>query len=404
VLRLEVPEKALNVLSQPSRYKVLYGGRGSSKSWSVARILLAMGMGRKLRILCARETQKSIADSVHKLLKDQIYELGLDGFYEVLQSSIRGTNGTEFLFSGLRDAASLKSYEGIDICWIEEAQAVTEASWQLLIPTIRAENSEIWVVFNPLHENDPTYIRFVLESPDDCRIAKINYTDNPFFPDVLRLEMESDREKNYARYLHVWEGECMTVPEGAVYDLAWFKRYNSLPKPPDRIMVVHSWDTAFKAGTHNDPSCCLVWHITPNLFYLAEMHHGKWEYPELKKRAIDLANRDNPDVILIEDKASGQSLIQEMKSLTRHPIVAMKPDADKETRARTTAAIVESGKVFLPEYAPWLQKFETEVALFPSESDLIHDDIVDALSQFLRYMRDRGNPKAFEALLDDLGY
>lgn len=403
-LKLELPSKILDVVSKPSRYKVLYGGRGSGKSWAVARTLLALGIGRKLRILCARETQKSIADSVHKLLKDQIYSMGLDGFYEVLQSSIRGKNGTEFLFSGLRDAASLKSYEAIDICWIEEAQAVTDQSWQLLIPTIRAANSEIWVVFNPLFETDPTYIRFVLETPDDCRIAKVNHDDNPWFPDVLRMEMESDKQKNYNRYLHVWEGHCVIAPEGAVYDLTWFKRYNALPQPPDRQMIIHSWDTAYKAGTHNDPSCCLVWHVTNNLFYLAEMHHGKWEYPELRRRAFELAERDKPDVILIEDKASGQSLIQEFAASSQHPVVGMKPDADKETRARTTAAMVEAGKVVLPVYAPWLQQFETEVALFPSESESVHDDIVDSLSQFLRYMRDRGTPKSFENMLDDLGY
>lgn len=375
----------------------------SGKSWAVARTLLALGTFRKMRILCARETQKSIADSVHKLLKDQIYALGLEYHYEILQASIRGKNGTEFLFSGLRDAASLKSYEAIDICWIEEAQAVTENSWQLLIPTIRAANSEIWVVFNPLFENDPTYIRFVLETPNDCRIAKVNYTDNPWFPEVLRDEMEADKQKNFNRYLHVWEGECVIAPEGAVYSLDWFKRYSSLPVVPDRQRIIHSWDTAYKAGTHNDPSCCLVFHATQTLHYLADVQHGKWEYPELRKRAFELADRDKPDAILVEDKASGQSLIQEMRAAGL-PVIPMKADADKETRARTTAAMVEAGLVFLPEYAPWLQRFETEIALFPSDSDMIHDDQVDALSQYLRYNKERANPNEFNSLLDKLGY
>ena len=225
-LRVEIPHKIAECLSIPSRYKVLYGGRGSGKSWSVARYLLAIGMGRKVRVLCARETQKSIADSVHKLLSDQIYALGLDGFYEIQKAAILGKNGTEFLFSGLRDAASLKSFESIDICWIEEAQAVTEDSWSILIPTIRAPNSEIWVVFNPRVESDPTYQRFVVAPPDNCRIAFVNYWDNPWFPTVLKDEMEALRRKSYHQYLHVWEGKCVIDPEDAVYDLAWFARYH----------------------------------------------------------------------------------------------------------------------------------------------------------------------------------
>lgn len=403
-LKLEFPEKILDVIAEPSRYKVLYGGRGSGKSWAVARMLLVIGLSRKVRILCARETQKSISDSVHKLLRDQIYALGLDYHYEVLQASIRGKNGSEFLFTGLRDAASLKSYEAIDICWVEEAQAVTENSWQLLIPTIRAANSEIWVVFNPLVETDPTYIRFVKETPPDCRIAKVNYNDNPWFPDVLREELERDKERNYNFYRHVWEGECVIAPEGAVFKLEWFKRYDGLPDDKQRQMIVHSWDTAYKAGTHNDPSAGLVFHTTQNHFYLADVVHGKMEYPELKRRVFGLADRDKPDAILIEDKASGQSLIQELKAQTQHPVIAMKPDADKETRARTVAAMVEGEKVFLPKYAPWLQRFETELALFPSDIDHVHDDQVDAFSQFLRYMRDRGSPDEFNKLLDKLGY
>lgn len=404
-LRLVLPPKIHDVLATPSRYKVLYGGRGSGKSWSVARTLLTLGTFRKIRILCARETQKSIADSVHKLLGDQVIEMGLSYHYEVLQSSIRGKNGTEFLFSGLRDAASLKSYEAIDICWIEEAQAVSEHSWNMLIPTIRANNSEIWVVFNPLFENDPTYIRFVLETPENARIAKVNYNDNPWFPDVLRAEMEADKAKNYNTYLHVWEGECVIAPEGAVYNIDWFKRYKSLPKEPDRKQVVHSWDTAYKAGTHNDPSCGLVFHATQTHHYLADVQHGKWEYPELRKRAFELAERDNPDAILVEDKASGQSLIQEMQ-LAGLPVIPIKikPGEDKETRARTTAAMVESGLIFLPEYAPWLQRFETEIALFPSESTMVHDDQVDALSQYLGWCRNRVNPNEFNDILDRLGY
>ncbi len=397
-LKLEIPSKIGECLSKPSRYKVLHGGRGSGKSWSVARYLLVMGITKKIRILCARETQKSIADSVHKLLSDQIGALGLNGYYEIQKATIiNRRNGTEFLFSGLRDAASLKSFESIDICWIEEAQAVTDESWAILIPTIRAAGSEIWVVFNSRLASDPTYKRFVAETPDDCRTAFVNYWDNPWFPDVLKGEMEELKRKSYAQYLHVWEGSCIVAPEGAVFNLAWFQRYKSLPATPTQI--IHSWDTAYKAGTHNDPSCCLVWHVTPTMFYLADVIHGKWEYPELRKRAFELANEQKPNAILIEDKASGQSLIQEFRTLSSHSVIPMQPNSDKETRARVEASAVEAGRVALPESAPWLGDFEAEVMMFPSDIETVHDDRVDALSQFLRYMRENGTDD-FAAMLE----
>ena len=145
----EFPEK-LSCLFEKARYKVLWGGRGGAKSWGVARALLIQGAAKQLRILCARELQTSIRDSVHKLLSDQIAELGLTSFYQITQNSIKGANGTEFFFAGLRsNVTQIKSFEGVDICWVEEAQTVSRASWNVLVPTIRKEESEIWVTFNP---------------------------------------------------------------------------------------------------------------------------------------------------------------------------------------------------------------------------------------------------------------
>ena len=133
----DFPEK-LECLFQPSRYKVLYGGRGGAKSWGVARALLIMGAQRKLRIACGREIQKSISDSVYQLLKEQIDDLGLASQYRVLETYIEGINGTLITFHGLKhNVVSLKSIEGIDIFWAEEAQTISKNSWNTLIPTIR---------------------------------------------------------------------------------------------------------------------------------------------------------------------------------------------------------------------------------------------------------------------------
>lgn len=217
-IRAQFPSK-LEFLFAPARYKGAYGGRGSAKSWSFARALLIQGAGKTLRILCAREVQKSIKQSVHKLLSDQVVALGLSHFYEVLETEIRGKNGTEFAFTGLASHTvdSIKSYEGCDICWVEEAHAVSKRSWDVLIPTIRKPGSEIWLTFNPELETDETYQRFIVNPPADCNIVPVNYHDNPWFPDVLERERLHCKVADPKGYDNIWEGKCKPAVEGAIY-------------------------------------------------------------------------------------------------------------------------------------------------------------------------------------------
>lgn len=212
--------KKLKPLFQPSRYKILYGGRGGAKSWGIARALLIKGAERPLRILCTREVQKSIRDSVHKLLCDQIQMLGLGAFYEPQQAVIRGQNGTEFIFAGLSDqtAESIKSYEGVDIVWVEEAHAVSERSWSILTPTIRKLGSEIWISFNPELDTDPTWVRFVLNTPPDSIVIEMNWRDNPFFNETLEKERaHAERTLPRDEYDNIWEGKCRPAVQGAIY-------------------------------------------------------------------------------------------------------------------------------------------------------------------------------------------
>lgn len=208
----------LEFLFQPARYKIGYGGRGSGKSWGFARALLLQGVAAPLQVLCAREIQKSVSDSVYRLLVNQIEALGLGGFYQVQATLIRGANGTEFTFAGLRhNINSLKSIEGTDRVWIEEAQTVSKASWQTLIPTIRKPNSEIWISFNPELDTDETYQRFVRDPPPGALVKRINWSDNPWFPDVLRDEMELLKARDPDAYLWIWEGHTKAVLDGAIY-------------------------------------------------------------------------------------------------------------------------------------------------------------------------------------------
>ncbi|HEB0720365.1 TPA: PBSX family phage terminase large subunit, partial [Pseudomonas aeruginosa] len=188
-LNITLPFK-LAPLYEARRYKVMRGGRGGGKSHGVAQVLLDMGARNPLRILCAREIQKSMRDSVHRLLRDYIVKLGLTEFYEVLDTEIRGRNGTLFLFSGLQGHTvdSIKSFEGVDIVWVEEAQGVCKKSWDVLIPTIRKDGSEIWLTLNPAMDTDDTYVRFCAAPDDDVWLCEINWRDNPWFPDVLNQE------------------------------------------------------------------------------------------------------------------------------------------------------------------------------------------------------------------------
>lgn len=213
----EFPRK-LAFLFQPKRYKIAKGGRGGGKSWAYARALLILGAQKKLRILCAREFQNSTADSVHALLKDQADKLGLGSFYEVQQTRIIGANGTEFSFEGLRhNVTKIKSYEGVDICWVEEARTVSKSSWDTLIPTIRKPGSEIWVSFNPELEEDETYKRFIKHPPTNSEIATINWYDNPWFPAELQQEAKDLKARDPEAYETVWEGHCKVVLDGAIY-------------------------------------------------------------------------------------------------------------------------------------------------------------------------------------------
>ena len=189
-MRIEVPDKLLPFYYKKSRYKIAFGGRGSAKSWTIARLLVLLAASKQIRVLCARETQKSIQESVHKLLKDQIDLLGLNAFFDVQESKILGKNGSDFAFVGIRqqNITNIKSFEAVDICWVEEAQVVTKKSWDMLTPTIRKPGSEIWVTFNPELDTDETYERFVLNPPEESIVIECNYTDNPWFPNELEKE------------------------------------------------------------------------------------------------------------------------------------------------------------------------------------------------------------------------
>lgn len=214
---ITVPKKFLT-LCKPNRYHVFYGGRGSAKSHSVARYLIAEAMARPIKVLCARELQVSIADSVHRLLTDIIKVHNLDQWFEVGKTEITCVNGSSFIFKGLaHNVANVKSTEGIDLCWVEEADKVSQNSWDVLIPTIRKPGSRIIITFNPTHEDDPVYEMFIKNEHPDAIVTQVSWRDNKHMPEVLHKEKDHMMASDYEKYLHVWEGETRTISDAQVF-------------------------------------------------------------------------------------------------------------------------------------------------------------------------------------------
>jgi phage terminase large subunit len=241
---------ALEALFKPGRYKFIKGGRGSGKSWGVARALLIQGASARHRILCTREVQKSIKQSVHQLLRDQIEALGLSSFYEVLEHEIRGKNGTTFYFAGLSDltADSIKSFEGCTRVWNEEGQTTTTRSWGILTPTIREKGSEIWTTYNPELDSDETHQRALVRPFPDTVVIEMNYTENPWFPPILEAErLHAKATMKPQEYAHVWEGQCKPAVEGAIYFDQLAQAGNRVGNcPHDPLLKIHAvWDLGF---------------------------------------------------------------------------------------------------------------------------------------------------------------
>ena len=218
-VRVEIPKKLIPVF-QPAkgevRYRGAYGGRGSGKSFSFALMAAVWGYAEPLRILCTREFQASIKESFHAELKAAIHSYSwLEANYNIGTDYLRGKNGTEFIFRGLRRSMqSIKSMAQIDLCIVEEAEDIPEASWRDLIPTVRADNSEIWCIWNPRDKSSPVDTRFISQKRIDAAIAEVNFEDNPWFPAVLESERQHDLENmDPATYAHIWEGAYLENSE-----------------------------------------------------------------------------------------------------------------------------------------------------------------------------------------------
>lgn len=205
------------------RLRVLYGGRSSSKSWDAAGFAIFLADNFKVKFLCARQQQNKIEESVYTLLKQTIYRFGLQKRFRILDNKIiNNVTGSEFIFYGLwRGIDEIKSLEGVDVCWLEEAHALTEEQWKVLNPTIRKEGSQIWVIFNPHYATDFAWRRFVLNPPRGTIVRKINYDENPFLSRTMRDEIASAQAEDEDEFAHVYLGEPLDNDDDAIIKRTW---------------------------------------------------------------------------------------------------------------------------------------------------------------------------------------
>ena len=249
------------------RRNYIYGGRGSGKSHDVAEYCLFRAYQSKIKVLCTRELQNSIADSVYSLLKNKITDMKLDFFFTVYKDRIVGNNGSEFIFKGIHNNVSeIKSMENISIAWLEESQSLSRESIDVIVPTIRAPGSILIFTFNPYKDNDPIYMEMKNATEDDL-VIKANYSDNPWFPEELRLEMERDKKNDYQKYLWVWEGECLGLSDAQIFRGKYVVENFETPKNAD-FHFGADW------GFANDPTTLVRSFIVGNDLYI-DMCAGK---------------------------------------------------------------------------------------------------------------------------------
>jgi len=242
-MKAQMPVKFVNIFD-PYRYKVLRGGRGGAKSRSIASAFVTYAREGEERLLCCREIQRSIKDSVKRILDDEIARHGLGNEFKSTQIELwHKKTGSLFIFAGLRfDPDGVKSTEGITKCWVEEAHTVSQSSLDILIPTVREEESEIWFSYNPRFDDDPVHAMFA-DPPPRSLIIDCQYWDNPWFPDVLKETMEHCKQIDFDKYLHVWEGKTVQQSDEQVLHGCW--KIEEVPEPKADTILKYGVDWGF---------------------------------------------------------------------------------------------------------------------------------------------------------------
>lgn len=347
-ISVTLPPKLNGFFNSPARYRVVYGGRGSGKSWSIAAMLVVKSYESRRLILCARELQKSIKDSSHRLISSTIERLGCSTHFKIGDTSIKNlVTGSEFIFKGLRfNAEEIKSTEGIDICWVEEAQRISRKSIKLLVPTVRKEGSELWFTYNPDSDDDEVHRMFVInQPPKDAMVTKLNWQDNPWFTPELEASRLYD-EQNDIDYKHIWEGEIRKSLEGSYFagelaDLRNAGKITSVPYNPEFAVSTY-WDIGFSDYTS-------IWFLQKVGYEhrLIDFYQNNMEDPPhyatmLKGKGYFYNAHYLPhDADHLRMGMGGKSIAEQLRALIKEPIEVIKVRPDEITDIMATRMFIK---------------------------------------------------------------
>lgn len=370
------------VNSTPVRYRVAKGGRGSSKSWEFARRLIIRASTEKLIILCTRELQKSIKDSVLRLLISQIEMMGLQDSFEWDTTHLRSKSGTEFLFLGLRyNPDEIKSTEGVDICWLEEAQATKQESLDMLTPTIRKAGSEIWATYNPKDEIDPIHNMFITEGRANAIVVHVNHDQNPWFPDVLRAEMDQLRAINPKLAERVWDGKIVEMGGGDYFPSDKINYLDAAPAGIDK--TVRAWDLAATKPSNENPDPDWTAGVKMAIDGLGRViiihaEAGQLDANEVRNLIRKTAELDQNSIVRLPQdpgQAGKEQAASYVKMLKGFKVKTERVTGDKEVRSTGLSAEWQAGNVYMVK-GQWNEAYRISMNAFPTKG--VHDDYTDA--------------------------
>ncbi|HED5364286.1 TPA: phage terminase large subunit [Campylobacter jejuni] len=412
-LDLQVNE-AFKILYTPelNKYRevIYYGGRGGAKTFEMVQFLGVKAISEKCNILCLREfsnkNKNSLVSAFREFFETHNIETGLRE-YTILgkkETAIKINieeisfkhNGSRIIFAGINDntVMSLKSISNINYCWVEEANFLTEYSYNILKPTIRAKNSKIFYTFNPQNKNDFLYLKTKIQD-DLCLVKKVNWNDNPFFPEVLNIDRINNL-KTMPRdmYLHIWEGEPLEYNDCQVINTDLIGYFNDKEKIKYSETFITA-DTAFSKKESADFSVIGCFGKYGDEIHILRVFKGRWEFNELENRLISAydwtsANYRPPLVVIIEKKASGISLLQELKRTTNLPLKEVVPKTDKYSRVSDVLNELPRLRLPLDKTNPlnsWVENFLIELKMFRGDLEHEHDDQVDMMCYALQYCK-----------------
>jgi phage terminase large subunit len=349
VLRIPTA-KVFQPLLQPSRYKGIYGGRGSGKSRFFADLIVETSLMRPgFRAACLREVQGTLRDSVYQLLSDSIQKMGVGHLFKCQLNRIITPGNGVLIFQGLQDhtAESIKSLEGMDVAWVEEAQSITERSLEILTPTLRAENSELWFSWNPRSAFDAVdkFFRGGTAPPNSICV-KANYTDNPWFPKVLELERLHNLKTRPERYPHVWLGEYEPTAIGAIWTRVILQACR-VTHAPDMQRILIAVDPAVTNTDVSDEHGIMVGGLgVDGKGYLIRDGSMKGSPLDWARRTISYYDEFDADAVVVEVNQGGDMVSQTLRSLRPSlPIIQVRATRGKHVRAEPISAMYEQGQI-----------------------------------------------------------